>query len=51
MPSTFKTMYSADCVIPLSVSDARYRVLDIMDQCQSVPRPKLKDSGPVYSEC
>lgn len=29
--------------------DARYKVLDIMDQCQSAPRPNLKENGPCYT--
>ena len=29
-------------------SDSRYKVLYIMDQCQSSPRPTLKENGPAY---
>ena len=37
------------CVCVLCVSsDARLKVLDIMDQCQGAPRPELKENGPAY---
>ena len=30
------------------LSDARLRVLDVMNNCQDSPRPFLKENGPVY---
>ena len=34
----------------LLVAESRLKVLDIMDECQSAPRPSLKENGPAYGE-
>lgn len=37
------------CGIHIHYTDARLRVLDTMDDCQSSPRPELKENGPAYA--
>ena len=37
-------------IIIIITQESRLKVLDIMDECQSSPRPLLKENGPVHGQ-